>query len=428
MHYDFFLSPTCPRITNMAKIKLTDPYIRSLQATGSRTEVYDEIVNGLAVRVTDKGTKTFVFRYYYNGTAKRLTIGRFPEMALADARKLCKQHHATVVMGNDPHGLKQLSKRRIRTQERFKDVAKRYQAEHLPMLRDSTAIVYNHIIEKELLKPLGSIPIAEIDKKTVIQLLDKIAVTRNKKVLANRVKATLSSIFTFAVDKAILDHNIIRLVRKYSKSKNGERVEVKRDRYYTPDEIQRLWSAFDVQQEPIRSYFVFLLLTGQRRGETAKASWEHIDLDQRTWVIPASNTKNKRKHTIPLSSGAVEVLRHLKTINRHGTWVFESRYTDTPINWTDKAKQRIIKLSGVKDFRPHDLRRTLATNLTDLGTSTTVLKRILNHVEQDVTDIYDRNDYWLPMMEALEKWSNRIDDILSGKTANVTEIKQAGNN
>lgn len=407
----------------MSKVKLSDPFIRSLEKPKQRIEIYDTLTTGLALRVTPTGAKSFVYRYRINNEVKRYTIGQFPKIGLADARKICKDLHLTKLHGDDPLYKRERAKSESKLGSRFIDLANRFKEEYLPQLRKRTADEYFRIIDRELTPTLGKVLISDIKRADVIKLLDKIALNRNTPVMANRVKATISSIFSFAVNKALLEYNIIRDVKKYTKTKTGERVEVKRDRFYTADEIHRIWQAVDSQQEPTRSYYMFLMMYGQRKTETALAKWEHIDFDQRTWTIPAINTKAKRKHILPLTNQAIKLLQQLKDYSGGGTWVFRSRYSDTPIKWVDKAKQRIAKISEVSDFRPHDLRRTLATNLSEMGTERVVLKKIQNHIGQDITDVYDRHDYRLPVLKALQEWSNRLMDIAEGNEAVLTNIE-----
>src|SRR5690606_31251074 len=132
--------------------------------------------------------------------------------------------------------------------------------------------------------------------------------------------------------------------------------KVRRERYYNDDEIRALWQAFDTQAEPMRSYFKLLILTGQRRTETLNARWHNVDFDKATWTIPASDAKNKSEHIVPLSNQVIKLLQDLRIVTGQGEYIFESTMVKgQAMNWTHKAVNRIKLLSGVEDFRLHDL-------------------------------------------------------------------------
>jgi integrase len=125
-----------------------------------------------------------------------------------------------------------------------------------------------------------------------------------------------------------------------------------------------------------------------------KARWTNIDLQRSTWTIPATDTKNKLEHVLPLSSQAVEILTDIHMLTGRSEYVFESqKIANQPYNGVQVAIYRVQKLSGVADFRLHDLRRTAATYMAKLGVDRTVLGKVLNHkgIAQDhsVTAIYD---------------------------------------
>lgn len=407
---------------------LTDPFIRNHSAPEKRIEISDELADGLAIRITKTGTKSFVFRYRFGDTIKRYTIGRFPSVGLAKARDEAGELAYQVSKGIDPLKEKKARRSQHEKETSFKELTDRFIEGHLPTLRKRTRDEYERIIEKELLPALGKFNAKEVERQHIIKLLDNIAQKRDAPVLSNRVRAVLSSMYAFGIEKAIVEANPVLSVKRKKKTNKGEKVEKRRKRVYSPDEIQALWKAFSAQTEPVRSLFFMLLICGQRVGETRRMKWEYINWKDETWTIPAELTKAKREQVVPLTGLALDVLEALKKSAGKHPYVFPNRrHNDKPIEWVQQAVYRIRKQAlvdeetkqYVDDFRVHDLRRTTATYLAELGTERTVLGKILNHKglagDDQVTAIYDRYDYLDEKRKALNIWSRRLQDIVSGK-------------
>ena len=179
-----------------------------------------------------------------------------------------------------------------------------------------------------------------------------------------------------------------------------------------------------------------LILTGARRDEVAQMEWREVDLDRAVWTLPASRSKNRREHTIPLSDMAIDVLRSLPRIERSGL-VFTTN-ARTPVSGFSKAKpaldRAMAELAGEEASRIpgwvlHDLRRTVATNLQRLGVRLEVTEAVLNHVSGSragIVGVYQKHDYAAEKSAALEAWARRLDAIVSGAEAsNVVELAQA---
>jgi len=151
--------------------------------------------------------------------------------------------------------------------------------------------------------------------------------------------------------------------------------------------------------------------------------WQDIDFDSGWWTIPAEYSKNGLPHRVPLSKLALDILKQMETISGKGEWVFPSPVKKCGhIRNVQKTALRIREYSQVLDFRPHDLRRTAASLMTGMGIPRLTVSKILNHVEQGVTRVYDRYSYDKEKRIALDKWSQRLEQILTGKKAKVVSI------
>lgn len=153
--------------------------------------------------------------------------------------------------------------------------------------------------------------------------------------------------------------------------------------------------------------------------------WSDINGD--VWTIPASLAKNKQPHDVPLPDMALEIIEEMRHITGDSDFVFCSpRKDNKPIGSIKISKEKIQDESDISDFRPHDLRRTVATYMAKLGVDRTVLGKILNHKglagDSQVTAIYDRHSYMKEKRQALNRWNHKLKQILEGAEAKVTKI------
>lgn len=417
------------KLTIMPKQHLSDQFIKNLKPADKRTEYYDQHlienhklrrkgVKGLLLRVTKAGSKYFYYSYWHGGKSKRYKIGSYPNISLSDARDKAREVAAQVNAGVDPQAVKRKRKQQADPQT-FKGVAEEFKDKYLPTLRQSTRTEYKRIIDKELVPAFGKYPIKEISRHQIISFLDKKAIKDNSPTMANRIRARLSTIYSFAIERGLAEANPVSAISKRSEG------ETRRERYYNEDEIKELWSFFEKQIQPTQSVLKMLLICGQRKGETSRMKWEDIRGD--VWTIPAEDAKGKRPHDVPLSDMALEIIKKMKPRTGKGRYVFASpKKDDKPVEWLKRAVKNIKDDSEVKDFRPHDLRRTVATYMAKLGTDRTVLGKILNHKglagDGQVTAIYDRHSYMSQKRQAMNRWSGHLQKILSGKKAKITKI------
>lgn len=227
---------------------------------------------------------------------------------------------------------------------------------------------------------------------------------------SNRLRAILSSMYSFGVNRGVVEYNPVRLVKPLAP-------EHQRDRVYSDEEIKIIWKRFELEVEPFRSVFKMLLVCGQRAGETRMAEWKHIS-DENIWHIPAENTKANREQNLPLSEMAISILEEIKEITGNTDYVFASpRKKNEPIAWLQNASKRVRDNCSVNDFRLHDLRRTVASNLAKMGFDRTIIGKTLNHKgiagDSMVTAVYDRYKYLDEKGEALKKWSEYLNRLIN---------------
>ena len=265
------------------------------------------------------------------------------------------------------------------------------------------------ILNAYLLPAWGRRKFESITRSDVIQLLDEVKLKRKAPVMANRVRVLTSTMFNFASEKALVSETFVdpcTHVKQPTREKSRERV-------LSDEEIQALWKDLDNRSEPAASIYRMILLTGQRPGEVKAMRWSAID-EEGIWTIPASETKNKREHKVPLSSHSRSVLEKLASLTGESEYVFAAP-SGGHLQWFQSQLRRIQKKTGFH-FRFHDLRRTCATNLSKLGIDEITIARILNHSlpSLHMTAIYNRWEKLPEMKRALDRWGVKLDRIVTG--------------
>ena len=250
-----------------------------------------------------------------------------------------------------------------------------------------------------------------IKRVDVVNLLDKIRYDRKSPVQANRTRALLSKLFNFALERGLVEFSPCQGISRPSK-------ETSRDRVLSDVEVKVFWESCEQEGPVVSALFRFLLLTGQRSGETRKAKW--TDIMDEVWTIPAENSKNGLEHRVPLATQAATILEELKPRTGGEAYVFasSSNRSQGPIKWVSHAVERVRKRSGF-DFTIHDLRRTAASGMVALGADRVTLGKALNHktVDSGVTAIYDRYERRHEVRHALSKWGKQVERIVTGEGA-----------
>lgn len=402
------------------------------QAWTPRIEAWDTSLEGFGVRASRTGTLTWVVRYRRGTKQRVMTLGNAPQVSLAEARRRARQALGSVDAGDDPAALKHQE----REAASFGALAALYLEKHAPKKRSGDQD--RRMLERELLPKWRTMPAADIRRADVIAFIEDIAAGKGKRrvagrpapVLANRVLALMRKIYNFGIQRGLVESNPCTLVQRPATEKARERV-------LTVAEIRGLWRGLDAESpemgsggatvEHLRVAVKLMLLTAQRRGEVLRMRWSDISHEDGlwTWIIPGEHAKNGHAHHVPLAQSAVVLLDALREHAGAGPYVFPGRSGGHLTN-VERAIDRAREREGLAHFTPHDLRRTAASHMTGLGVTRLVVKKILNHVDRDVTAIYDRHGYDAEKRAALEAWARRVEAIASdeGRAANVMPFQQ----
>jgi integrase len=382
----------------LAQQPLTELAIKKAKPADKRYDLFDASVRGLGLRVATSGTKSWFIMRRINGRMLRSTFGRYPEVPLALARL-----KAPSVLADMADGQTAGQRRADLFSVVLDEWLKKDQAQNKSFQQVRVAM------HKHALPAFGSIAVESITKRDIIRLIDKI-VDAGSPVAANRVLAFTKRFFSWCKERDILELSPAEAIRPPSKEKI-------RDRVLTMEEIKGFWAACDQMNYPWGPLFQLLLLTGARLREISEASWHEVSIKDRTLDLPSQRTKNSRSHQIQLSDQALDIIKALPRIE--GQKLLFTTNGTTAVSGFSKVKKRLDIISGVSDWRYHDLRRSFATHSTErLSISPVIADKILNHATgqvRGVAAIYQHGEYLEDRRAALQKWGNFIQELVTNE-------------
>lgn len=400
----------------MPSIKFSAAKLKFLEGIpGKQVDYFDKSLSGFFLRISQEGKKSFGVMYRKGGRLRRMKLGTYPLLTLAKARKEAAKTLRNAELGLDPA----VEKQEARHAPTFEQVAKEYLERHAKAKKKSWK-EDERVINKELVPEFGSRQAMEITRRDVRAFLERKSATAP--VGANRVRALLRKIYNWAISNEIVESNPVHLVPAPVR-------EHQRERVLTKEEIKKIWNAIETDSKSADKKHMKVkmlsagimklrLLTAQRGAEVMSMEWNEVDLETGWWTIPGEKTKNGLSHRVPLSTPALTIIRTMRSVTGKGqsTFVFPSPKGETHISNSQKPLVRIQKATGI-DFVAHDFRRTAASVMTGMGIPRLTVKKILNHVEQEITAVYDRHSYDIEKREALETWAHRLMTVVSEKPA-----------
>jgi integrase len=383
----------------MPRAKLTKTAIDALPIPPKDAVYWDVHCPGFGVKVTPTGRKVFVVLYRTAGAGSRLrkyTIGTYGRVTLNQARVTAQKVFAAKLDGRDLAAEKKNSRRRMVT-DRVDDLLEAFISQHVSQNRSAPEI--SRMLRREIGSTWANRSIHEITKRDVIDVVSAIE-QRGAPVAANKALKAIKTFFRWCVGRAVLDRSPADGVPLPAK-------EVARDRVLNDDELARVISAARQIGDPYGRIVELLALTGQRREEVARCTWEEIDMASQTWKLPSERTKNAKVHEVYLSDQSMDVLSR---VDKTGEFVF-SRSGSAAFQDFSVAKRELDQLSSVTGWRLHDLRRTCVSGMARLGVAPHVADKILNHQNgtiSGVAAVYQRHDFLAERKQALKLWGAHV--------------------
>ena len=386
------------------RMKLTAKTVENLKPDPNRrVTISDMNLPGFGLRISQKRKISwFIIYRAASGKQRRMTLGTYPRLSLAEAREAARRALGKTELGFDPQEEKQA--RRRQTPKTFNDLKVEF-IEKYARVHTRHADGTDSRLARAFGDSLGQRAIEDITKRDVIDSLDDL-IACGVGVGTNRALAAGRKMFNWAIEQGYLTISPFQGIRAPVK-------ENSRDRVLTEDEIGLFWTGCDSMGWPFGPLFQLLLLTAQRRGETAAIRWCDLDLDAKSWTIPKEMTKSHRSHVVPLSPQAMDVIEAIPRIE--GSEYLFSTNLRRPVSVFGKAKANIDDIAGFNDWRLHDLRRTAASGLAEISISPHIIEKILNHATGQLgglAGVYNRYQYLDEKREALHAWGSRIQQVI----------------
>jgi integrase len=359
------------------KMNFTQKALDGLSPQPQRYYVHDTKIRGLCLSVFPSGTKTFMLYRKVNDRPVRITLGRFDDLTIEQARKQAEAFNNEIAQGNNPREAIN-SKRKELT---FDDFFQVYLEKHAKVYKKSWRHDADHY-RLHINDGLGNKKLSDITRQHIQNLHAHLGQNHGK-ACANRVIDTLGSVFMKAIEWGYLSGNNPAKIKKFKLQS--------RDRFLTSEELPRFFQA--VQQEEndtLRDYILLSLLTGARKANVLAMRWDQIDLTRGEWRIP--ETKNGESQRVVLSSEAVQILTAREQHYGQSPWVFPSTGASGHLQDPKKGWQRLLQRAELQDVRIHDLRRTLGSWQAATGANGFVIGKSLGHKSMRATEIYARID------------------------------------
>ena len=401
-------------------IKLTTTTVRTLDLPAGKTDYtfFDADVKGFGLRLREAGSRSFIFQYKIGAKHRRMALGTASAATIASVRKTAERLYARVKLGEDPFSDKANAK--AGAAKTFKAAATQYLDHQRERLRPRSYPDLERHLTKHA-KNLHELQFAKITRRDIAPIIANVA-KNSGEVTANRVRTSLSSFFSWAMTQGLVDTNpVIGTARNKEHS---------RTRVLEPAELGLIWRALG--NDHFGAIIKLLALTGQRAGEIAALRWSEIHDDM--IVLPADRTKNHRAHVVPLSGPASEIIKaQPRRMTSAGERDLIFGLADGPFSgWSnskEKLDARITEVTGktLPHWTPHDLRRTAATGMAELGVQPHIIEAALNHVsghKAGVAGIYNRSSYEREKRQALDLWAEHLTATVEGRESNVTTLRR----
>ena len=397
---------------------LTDKTVENLPLPTEKPqeEYWDRLVPGFGVRVGAKGTKAFIFlTKVLNGGAwksVRITLGRYPTLSLGNARELAREYSTIAAQGKDPRKAKATAKQEMISASRntfgsIRDAfleagASKGISKSRKPWRPKTALNYKNCLS--YFKHWDDLPIAEISRDMVQDEIDQLCEIGDH--TAHNSRVGLNVLMGWCLRRGLIE---------FSPAEGVEGPIVgARERVLTDDELAAIWRACCDHGGPIADAFRVLILTGQRRDEIASLKWHEVDAEQSQITLSSERTKNARPHVIPLSALACSII---EAQPRLGEYVFTTN-GKTASSGYSRTKRRVAEISKTNDWRLHDFRRTMVTGMNEMEIAPHVVEAIVNHVsgeaKRGVAGVYNKAQYMKARENALNAWSDKVEQLASG--------------
>lgn len=365
---------------------------------------------GLRLRFGAAGVRrTYVAQYRAKGHTRRLTIGSAAKLTPVQAREAARKLLARVALGQDPQAEKEAG--RQQAVHTFRSVVAVYLEARRAELRPATYAVKKLYLTGTYFKPLHPMAVSAVTRTDVATCVRTIG-SEHSTHTAAAARRVLSAFFAWCTAEGLLGDGANPVIGTRRPDDNPAR-----DRVLADAELVAVWRACD--GAGYGQILRLLILLGSRRQEIGGMCWSEIDLDAGTWTLPATRSKNHRSHAVVLPPAALEILQSVPRTDRDPLF---GDYSHTGFTGWVLAKTILDDrlLGVVASWRVHDIRRTTATRMIDIGIEPHHVEAVLNHFSghrSGVAGVYNRSSYERAIKIALVRWSEHVLALVEGRPA-----------
>jgi len=399
-------------------MKLTTKAVAALVLPDNKADAiyFDNDLRGFGYRLRRSGgrvLRSWVVQYRRPTGARRMTLDSVlnEKQARAAAKKLL----ARVALGEDPADDK--ARQRAAGKLTVRSLVEEYLADREGDIRAKTMRDTTRYLTGPYFKPLHNIAVETVSRRDVASCLTKTK-REHGAIVAAASRAKLSAFFVWCLRQGFTEMNPVVGTEQPKRAASRERV-------LSDDELRRIWRACG--DDDYGRIIRLLILLGARRQEVAGMAWTELDIDgpQPTWTLPSERSKNGRAHTLPLLPMALSIIRAVPQLASRNQ-LFGSRSDSGFASWNN-GKAALDERSGVRDWTPHDLRRTFSTRLHDdpLAVEPHIVEALLNHSAHRAgpAGAYNRASYRARMVSTLAKWEDYIRALIEGDERKVLNFQ-----
>lgn len=387
------------------KLKDIDCRRAVIPATKKQVKLFDGEGLYLLVRPSSKVWKR---KYRFNGKEKTITLGKYPEVSLKEARRLKRETQQLVAQGIDPANKNAV---RQQTQLSFKNAAEEWMAKKRNALKPLTAERHWRILEIHIFPWIADRNINDITPRELLDVLEKIE-SQGKIVTAHKAKELCDNVFQYAIVAHGTDNNpAAMLSRALTPSK-----PINRAALTDPKDIAKLMRAIDAYEGSIITKIGLKIsaYTFVRPGELRKMEWSELHFDKQQWIIPAKKMKMKRVHIVPLAHQVVRLLKILERLSTGSIYVFPGRRSNDRCMSENTINAAIRYLGFEKDqMCAHGFRGMASTRLYEMGCyRSDVIEMQLAHAPSNaVKAAYNHAQYIQERTKMMQEWADYLDQL-----------------
>ncbi|HAS6725205.1 TPA: tyrosine-type recombinase/integrase [Vibrio parahaemolyticus] len=388
-------------------VPLTDKKVKSLKPAGKETIASDG--KGLQLRIMPNGTKSWRFVYKSPATGKRsnMTLGKYPELSIANARKLAEGHRELVALDIDPKHHKKEEKEKTEAihQHTLFNVSQQWMEQKKSVVTEDYAKDIWRSFELHVFPSLSSEPISMITAQSVIKTL-KVVEAKGSLETVKRLSQRLNEVMIYAMYTGLIEANPISNILAAFKKPQKQHMKA-----LEPQELPEFMSTLAEAsiKRSTRCLIKFQLHTMTRPNEAAGAKWSEFDLDNRVWTIPAERMKKRKEHRVPLTEEVIHLLSIMDSMKVNSEYVFPSIKDPKKPMHSQTANMAIKRMGFDGRLVSHGLRSIASSTLNEAGHDYILIEASLAHlIGSNTHRAYSRTDYLERRRELMEWWSKHI--------------------